>query len=176
MLPKNNMFTPAVDFVDDRWSASPDFAAILVQVIQDNRPSMIVDLGGGFTSIVAGYCVEELGKGRVIVFDHQEDFAEATRQQIVRHQLDEFVRVCHAPLTPATIGKTILDWYAPALFDDINDIDLLIVDGQQPLQIMRCRVAIQSLDASKTLAKPATHFSCPCHPSEDFDATAEVAP
>ncbi len=91
--------------------------------------SVCVDLGGGFTSLIAGYCVEKLGQGTVFAIDHQAEFADATRSNIARHQLDAAVRIRHAPLKPITIDRTSWDWYDSAAFGDVQDIDLLIVDG-----------------------------------------------
>jgi len=69
------------------------------------------------------------GGGIVLAVDHQRDFADATRRSINRHGLESVVRVCHSPLTQVTIDQTTWHWYDVATFNDVRDIDLLIVDG-----------------------------------------------
>ncbi|MCB9872717.1 MAG: class I SAM-dependent methyltransferase [Planctomycetaceae bacterium] len=140
------------------WSVSPDFAVILVEVIQDHRPKTIVDLGGGFTAIVAGYCVEKFGDGTVIAVDHQREFADATRRSINRHDLDSVVRIRHALLTPVTIDHTNWDWYDLATFNDVHDIDLLIVDGPAQHGSNREMVRFPALPLLMSKLSPGAHI------------------
>lgn len=111
------------------WTISPDFAVILLEAIQINRPGVIVELGGGTSTLVSGYCLEKLGGGQVIAFDHIEKFADLTRENVGNHGLGQFAQIRHAPLKPLELGGQVYEWYDPAGFAGIGQIDLLVVDG-----------------------------------------------
>ncbi len=111
------------------WAISADFGAVLLRWIQEHRPRTILDLGGGASTILAGYCLEQLGRGQVVAVDHSERFAAATAADIRRHGLESVAAVRHAPLMDLSIEGEIWPWYDRAVFADLNEIDLLIVDG-----------------------------------------------
>lgn len=110
------------------WNITPDLATEVVGLIQERRPRLIVEVGGGLSSIVAGYAVKEYG-GRIVAFDHLAEFADQTRATVERHGLSDVVTVRHAPLKPVEIGGKPWLWYDTTQFEDLHDIDLLFIDG-----------------------------------------------
>lgn len=111
------------------WNAAPDLAAILCETILVHKPKLMVEVGGGLSSIIAGYTMERLGEGRDVAFDHLAEFVGKTAGNIRKHQLEDRVSVRHAPLTPVEINGREWMWYDTAQFEDLHDIDLLFIDG-----------------------------------------------
>ena len=112
------------------YAASPDFLALLAEIVQELQPQTIVEAGSGVSTIVNGYLLEKQGSGKVYSLDHEAAFAEQTRNNIAKHGLVNFAEVLTAPLQTYTIQNQSWQWYAStALFSKIKSIDLLIVDG-----------------------------------------------
>jgi predicted O-methyltransferase YrrM len=111
------------------WVASPDFLAILSTLIQEHRPNTIFEAGGGATTIISAYSLQQLGHGHVYAVDHQQKFADQTHDQIKQHGLTEYATAIYAPLQSIDIDETSWQWYDMSQFDFVSDIDLLVVDG-----------------------------------------------
>lgn len=112
-----------------KWAISPDFANLLAGIIRRQRPGLIVELGSGISTLVAGYALEQLGGGTIVSIDHAAPFSEAAQRQAVEHALDERIRFITAPLTPIALGGATWHWYDLAALTLDAPIDLLVVDG-----------------------------------------------
>ncbi|MDH2426642.1 class I SAM-dependent methyltransferase [Sphaerisporangium sp. TRM90804] len=117
------------------WAASPDVLRLLIERIAADHTKIVVECGSGSSSVWLGYAVQRFAAGRVIALEHDERFAETTRDLVIAHGLQDVVEVRHAPLaswTPrhrdAGAGEAI-PWYDTAAVDDLNDIGLVFVDG-----------------------------------------------
>jgi predicted O-methyltransferase YrrM len=110
------------------WAASPQLACTLVSLMREHRPETIVELGSGSSTLIMGYAAEQAGQGRVVALDHLEPYGEQTREQIRRHELDDWAEVRHAPLTNVTLNGEAWQWYALDTLD-VSTVDMLIVDG-----------------------------------------------
>lgn len=108
---------------------SPDFAAKLISLIQKAQPRTIVELGSGVSTIISCYCLEKLGGGSLLSFDHDAKYAEITRAQLAQHGLDKFGRVIHAPLKPRVLPSGTWQWYELDEGLDLRSIDILVIDG-----------------------------------------------
>lgn len=113
------------------FAASPDVIHLLVDHVWRHRPELVVECGSGTSTVWLGYAVERAGRGRVVALEHDERYADATRELVVAHGLDKVVEVRLAPLerwAPESGGRT-LQWYARAAFADLDGIGVLFVDG-----------------------------------------------
>jgi predicted O-methyltransferase YrrM len=108
---------------------SPDTCLEYLQLLRRERPSTVVELGSGVSTLIAGYQVKRNGHGRVIALDHEECWAEETRRLLEDHGLSEFAEVRIAPLEPVTIGDQTIPWYDLAALEEVSRIDVLLVDG-----------------------------------------------
>lgn len=110
-----------------RWAMDARSLLELSGLIKESRPSLVVELGGGTSTVWTGRLLKEFG-GRVVSIDHDAQFAEITRWNVGRHGIGETVEVRLAPLAlwPDGAGAP---WYDTSAFEDLKDIDLLIVDG-----------------------------------------------
>ena len=111
------------------WVASPDFLAVLSALIQEYQPKIIFEAGGGTTTLISAYSLQQLGRGHVYAVDHQQTFADRTRHQIEQHGLSDYATVIHAPLVSTHINGTAWQWYDIKRLEVISDIDLFVVDG-----------------------------------------------
>lgn len=117
-----------------RWAASAELCAALTGLVLERRPQRVLELGSGTSSVVLGYALERAGGGRLLSLDHDDAYAEKTRQHLRRHGLDERAAVLHAPLVRQTIGGRERPWYRLPeaeldAFAAEGGIDLLVVDG-----------------------------------------------
>jgi len=111
------------------WAASPDFLKELAEIILATRPGLVVETGSGVSTVVAGYCLRRLGRGRIVSLDHDPKLAAATRATLSLHDLHEVATVVDAPLTNVTVGGTAWRWYDTSSLKIDEPIDILVIDG-----------------------------------------------
>lgn len=114
------------------YAASPDFANTLLSLIKEQKPKLILEAGSGVSTLISAYCLQSIGKGKVISLDHEKNFADLSSKNLFKHELQDIGTVVHAPLTKIDInGKTWIWYDIKELFEVIKNqsIDLLIVDG-----------------------------------------------
>jgi predicted O-methyltransferase YrrM len=127
------------------WALTADAAALLVREIALNRPRVIVELGSGVSTQLIGRMLKEAGEGKLYSLDHDINWAERTRSNIQASGLENFVEVLDAPLARQRFNNREFNWYQiPEMLKQVNNIDLIIVDGPP-----------QSLDPSGTPRYPA---------------------
>ncbi len=111
------------------WAASPDFLMLSIALIKRYKPSMVVEIGSGVSTIVNAYALREVGQGRLTAFEHEAEFAAITADNLAAHQLSGLAQVIYAPLRPIEVGNQQFKWYDTLQAAAIPPIDLLIVDG-----------------------------------------------
>lgn len=111
------------------WTLDAAGILALLDVVEQRRPGLVVELGSGASSVWLGYALERLGSGRLVSVEHDTHRAEATRQHVCSHGIDRVVEVRVAPLVEAGLPDHEALWYDASAFDDLSNIDLLIVDG-----------------------------------------------
>lgn len=118
------------------WAASTDLLGELVRAVTRRRPRLALELGSGLSTLIIATSLRNNGAGRLISIDADEDYAAETRAQLQRHGLEGWVEVRVAALKNMVFEGTDRPWYDSAVFDDLNDIDLLLIDGPPTA---RCR-------------------------------------
>ncbi|MEV6984241.1 class I SAM-dependent methyltransferase [Sphaerisporangium sp. NPDC051017] len=112
------------------WAASPDVLRLLVERIAADPAEIVVECGSGASTVWLGYAAQRFGGGRVIALEHDERFAESSRDLVLAHGLQDVVEVRHAPLTSWTAdGGETIPWYDTRALDDLTGIGLVFVDG-----------------------------------------------
>ena len=104
------------------WAASPDVLLTLLDLAKSSKPTRILDLGSGMSTLVLA---KSAPQASIISIDNSEEFAGKTRKLLDTHGVTN-VDVRVAPLTPHTTG---VDWYELSKLADISNIDLLFIDG-----------------------------------------------
>lgn len=137
----------------------------LAFVLEELRPSRILELGGGTSTIWMAYLTEHYGS-EIISFDHLEEYRLSTNDHIQRHRFSERVDCRLARLEQVTMRGESFDWYSPKAFENIRDIDLLVVDG--PPQSTGIRARFPALPMLHTqLTENAVIVLDDCHREEE---------
>ena len=112
------------------FAASPQTILRLTSLAMElPGDGLIVECGSGASTVWLSFACQRAGHGRVVALEHNERYAEATRDALARHGLTSFGEVRVAPLEPFTLGEDSYDWYSRKQWDDLDGIDLLFVDG-----------------------------------------------
>lgn len=103
------------------WAASPDLLLLISETVKKYKPSLVVELGSGVSTLVTA----KSGARKIISIDNSEEFGGKTRDLLKEHKV-RGVEIRIAPLQPYANGS---QWYDVSKLQDIKKIDLLIVDG-----------------------------------------------
>jgi predicted O-methyltransferase YrrM len=130
LLSIHSVIKPSMPLPQLRDSAiSPDMANIIIQHVLNNKCKTILECGSGVSTLLISYCLKKTGQGRLWSVDHEEKYALITKQNLKAHSANEYTTVIEAPLKNITIKKKQWQWYDTAFLKDIDNIDLLIIDG-----------------------------------------------
>ena len=122
------------------WAASEDLLLWLAGFVLEHRPRKVVDLGSGQSSVWMAAAMRTAGyDGHVIGVDHDETYAEATRDLARRQGVEGWLTVVHAPLRDEVVDGRDVRWYDIAALADIDAIDLLCVDGPPAQGVAQAR-------------------------------------
>lgn len=111
------------------WAATPEFAATLYDMVRDQKPLTIVELGSGASSVVIAAALEQNGVGRLVSIDQDSNYAAQTRASLDRQGLSHRADVVHAPLVDVRINEQTWLWYDVEKIPFDAAIDLLVIDG-----------------------------------------------
>jgi predicted O-methyltransferase YrrM len=111
------------------WAAAPTTLLTLTDWVRRLRPELVVECGSGLSSICVGSVLKQLGHGRCVSLEHEEEFAAKTRADLERHGLSDVVEVRVAPLVDVDVDGGTQPWYDPQAVADLRDIGVVFVDG-----------------------------------------------
>ena len=114
-----------------RWTAYPDLAETIVRECMNNKPSLVVELGSGISTLITAYTLEQHGEieAQIISLDHSEKYAQKTQDLLKSNKLENKAKVIYSPLSPTKIDNKTYSWYSLDGLTTEDTIDLLIVDG-----------------------------------------------
>jgi predicted O-methyltransferase YrrM len=110
-------------------AVAPDLAVIIIDKLQRKDIQFIVELGSGASSILVGLYLKQRGYGRLVSLEHDKVYADKIKQDVQRHEVQDFVEIRYASLLPVSISNVTYSWYDPLALEDLHSIDLLFVDG-----------------------------------------------
>lgn len=112
------------------WAASPDLLVALWRNIREKRPTRVLELGSGLSTIVMARALElNQEGGELVALEDHPLFADQVRRQLEEHGLEDRARVLDAPLQRQQIAGWRGQWYTLPALDGFGDVDLLLVDG-----------------------------------------------
>ncbi|AFZ47932.1 hypothetical protein Cyast_1979 [Cyanobacterium stanieri PCC 7202] len=111
------------------WTVNPDFAKTIMNNILISKPSLVLEMGSGVSTIIAAYSLKKLNQGKIISLEHKSDFVAQSRKQINDHGLQNFAEIIHAPLKKWHENQQEWLWYDISKIESIQSIDIVIVDG-----------------------------------------------
>jgi predicted O-methyltransferase YrrM len=112
----------------ETWGTRATTLLELLLLIGQQRPKMVLQVGGRTSAIWIAYALERNG-GRLVSVDHDPHGVDRTRSLLSTHGLADAAEVRFAPPRPLTIAGEDVHWYDLDAFADVGDIDLLLVDG-----------------------------------------------
>ncbi len=113
---------------DPKWSAAPDFLALLAEHVELTRPDTILECSSGASTVVLAAACRMQGQGHVHSLENGPEFAAATRRELARHGLATWATVLDAPLIPITLEGRAFQWYETAALPPAP-IQMLVIDG-----------------------------------------------
>lgn len=121
------------------WAASPDFLVQILGEVLDRKPDVIMELGGGVSTLVIAYALQKLGKGKLISVEHDNKYLQKTARQLQIHELQDIVHHIHAPLRTIQLDGLDWDWYDLTTVVFPGSIDILVIDGPPAITKPRSR-------------------------------------
>jgi predicted O-methyltransferase YrrM len=123
------------------WAISPDFGKLIVDLVLEKKPKIILEASSGVSTLIASYCLKQLGEGTVISLEEEIKYAEVSNKALIKHGLKDIANVIHAPLEEIEIEGKNWTWYDLTKIKGIKPIDMLIIDG--PVQYGRVEKMIR---------------------------------
>ena len=120
-------FQPKVAFPHMRVIAgSPDFFKVIVEHCIQLQPKVIVEAGSGVSSVVISEWLRSVNsEARHYALDHLEKYARETARKVENPNSE----VLFAPLKSYSLNGSDWKWYDISGLANVEDIDLLIIDG-----------------------------------------------
>ena len=126
--------------------AFDDVLFLIVRCISDSRPSTIVELGTGPTTLIVAACLARLGMDAVLhSIGHDRHRLDEIRQNLRENALEERVELVLAPIGETRFGRF---YQIDAWIAGLERVDLLIVGGPP-------------LDLGPQIRRPAMHYFHP---------------
>ncbi|TLP94741.1 class I SAM-dependent methyltransferase [Nesterenkonia salmonea] len=114
---------------NEAWPMAGADLLELMTYILDRRPHTILECGSGMSTVWIGLALKQLGRGRLYSLEHDDHFLAQTQHLIEINGLTDQVSINRAPLDDVSVGDQDFEWYAVDGWQEISDIELLIVDG-----------------------------------------------
>jgi hypothetical protein len=118
------------------WTASPDVLLRLHTHIMATRPRVVVEFGSGASTLVIADALRQNGTGKLISMEHSGHYGALTLETLEAEQLQGWVDLRVGDLEPwegehlnSESAEKPSRWYTKSLLDDIEQVDLLWVDG-----------------------------------------------
>ena len=110
------------------WPLSAQAMQEVVRHILLDQPKVVVECGSGASTLWIGRALRRVGEGRLISLESAADWV-ALVTELLQHEEFSSVEVRHAPLEPIQVAGHEQPWYSASAIADIEEIDLLLVDG-----------------------------------------------
>lgn len=118
------------------WASSPDVLLRLHTHITETTPTVVVEFGSGASTLVIADALSQNGIGKLFSIEHSDVYGAQTLSQLQQNHLQDWVELRigaleswdAAHLNPEDASKPSL-WYPTFLLKDIENIDLIWVDG-----------------------------------------------
>ena len=135
----NDVFLPFTSF-----PLEPEALLEIVNYIQVNDCTTIVECGSGVSTVVIGNLLRQRGRGHLYSLEDDEAWYNSTSELLAKQGLEQYVTFVFAPLQPVDGFDLETRWYAQdkvrAALQGVEHVDLILVDGPKSLTT-RSRVA-----------------------------------
>jgi hypothetical protein len=112
------------------WAADPVLIDLMVRVIVSRKPSIVLECGSGWSTVLISRCLQGARHGRVIALEHDELFWRRSRGWLESHGAWEYADTILAPLRDISLNSETWRWYGVDFSKVLKgSIDILLVDG-----------------------------------------------
>lgn len=111
------------------WALTPRGLLQAIDLVNRQGVSLVVECGSGTSTLFLARALELKGSGHLIALEHSQEYLEHTENALQQHGLTEFAEVRHAPLKEMEVFGAPYMWYSRSTVADLEEIDLLLVDG-----------------------------------------------
>jgi glycosyltransferase involved in cell wall biosynthesis/predicted O-methyltransferase YrrM len=118
----------AITPLNPGWQLSSQAMQEVVRYVLLNQPKVIVECGSGASTMWIGRALRRVGQGRLISLENSADWV-AIVNGMLQHEGLSSVNVRHAPMEPVKVALHEQPWYSVSALADVDEIDLLLVDG-----------------------------------------------
>jgi predicted O-methyltransferase YrrM len=109
---------------------SPELLLLLVDLVRQARPGLVVECGSGTSTVWVARALRHYGiDGRVVALEHDKQHAALTRRYLDVHGLKRLAEVREAPLDAFLHDGAEWHWYSALAWKDLDEVDLLFVNG-----------------------------------------------
>lgn len=110
------------------FAMAPDSLLLLSDLIAENKPKRILEIGSGTSTIWLASFAAPLGSS-VISIEHLEKYRVRTQSDLRAFGLEETVDLRLAELAPVEVMGETKPWYDLEALQDLSSIDVVVVDG-----------------------------------------------
>jgi len=113
---------------------SPDAALLIIDHLISVNPGTFVEFGSGVSSILWAQTIKRFGlQTKIYSFDHLEKFLEITNNNLIKHGLNDHIKLEYAPLKEIELDHKNYNWYDTHIINKslskIEKIDLVFIEG-----------------------------------------------
>jgi len=124
----------------DGGATAPDLLLYLVQLVERNRPKLIIELGSGISTYWLATALHAFGAtGRLVSLEHSDDYRDQALRQFSDLGVTHVAEVRRAHLEDITVHGVPRPWYRRSSWQELRDCDLLFVDGPPGWSAPRAR-------------------------------------
>lgn len=119
------------------WPVSPDVGVRLIDMITTQKFDLIIEFGSGTSTLIMSSALAKTSPAqtRFISFDHLEKYYNSTLAMLRKHDVEQHVDLCHAPLTSfEALGNTYMHYDCESKLTQVYNENipanvLVLVDG-----------------------------------------------
>ncbi len=109
--------------------ARPELLCTIRQLIHEERPQRVLELGSGLSTLVMAYALADNRQGEIFALEDQASYAAQTRHLLAEHLLTEHAHVLDAPLRQWEVNGRQRQWYCLSNLPVDDPFDFILVDG-----------------------------------------------
>jgi predicted O-methyltransferase YrrM len=118
----------AITPLNPGWQLSSQAMQEVVRHVLLDQPKVIVECGSGASTMWIGRALRQVGEGRLISLENAADWVAVVTGLLQQEGLSS-VEVRHAPMETIQMAGHEQPWYSTSALADVEEIDLLLVDG-----------------------------------------------
>jgi len=118
----------AITPLNPGWQLSSQAMQEVVRHVLLDHPKVVVECGSGGSTMWIGRALRRVGDGRLISLENSADWVAIVTGLLQQEGLSS-VEVRHAPMEPIEVAGHEQPWYSASALADVEEIDLLLVDG-----------------------------------------------